>query len=909
MGFLADYCRKDRVLWDRAFGTTKETQAPSPRREVNDRGRSASNDAATRRLLQALRSDAPGVWTDDRYEASRHWTGIVYLAGHRKCEQMAQSDFQVYRSDPDHPDGKRPVTRRDTEAYRLVQLLERPNHDDSFGDMLYCFPAGTRIRMADGSQKSIEQVHLLDEVLTAEGNVRKVRQCHSREYQGELVRLKLYGHSHLRMTPNHKVLTQRGYIAVEELTKEDWVRIPKYAPATCSMVQTAVHARVGSQKIVNVTGYLGEREWGNYRAIPDFIKLTPGVGRIFGYYLAEGFAAEGKSTVTWSFGTHEADSFVADLVELLRDEWGLEATTSVANSRGTVTLVTIYGTLWVQLFRSLCGVKAKGKRVHSDLLAGPPDFLESLFDAWIAGDGCTKKNNRCCGATVSHDLALNMYDVANYLGWNPTIMWEKATENPKPCPWGIGGRSKGVWKVGAQTEPYQSKSVKARNNYRLRVEDHCIWRKVRELVKESFDGNVFNIGVDGDNSYVAESVGTHNCWSQQMDLTGSALTWMVESKLPSALEGKGLPMELYPVPTATMVPQAVMSPEFPEGFYRAQPLFPYGPFSSQPTPMSSVGAPIDARWVLKFRFPHPLLRYEGYAPLTGIRLHADEVESIDRSRWYKMKRSVNPAAVMNFSEVEGMEIIPDPEIARIHAEWENSFQGPENHGRLIVGIPGSTIEEFGTRPVDMEYQAGWEQLVSFVMAALGITKPAAGMIEDASYATLFATLKQLHLLTLKPMCERFSAKLTRHLASFFGDDLIVEIRCPRIDDHDVKNAKLSLLAQNKAITVNELRKELDMPLTKEEWGEERCGEQPQGQEGQQPGMPGAGPEQPPEKMQTADAGMKPANDAMTDASGDKLAEEEIARHQPKPGNLGRGALGPRKSLSLNGNGKNHLVRN
>lgn len=533
MGFLADFCKADRGLWDRAFGTTKESVRP---RQLDEgRGRNMANDAATRRFLQALRSDSPGTWTDDRFEASRHWTGIVYLAGHRKCEQMAQSEFQVFFSDPNAPDGKRPVTRRDTEAWRLVKLLERPNHDDSFGDLLYR-------------------------------------------------------------------------------------------------------------------------------------------------------------------------------------------------------------------------------------------------------------------------------------------------------------------------------------------------------------------------------------WSQQMDLTGSALTWMVESKAPSALEGKGLPMELYPVPTATLVPQATMSPDFPEGYYRAQPVYPYGPFSTLPSPLSSVGAPIDSRWVLKFRFPHPLLRYEGYAPLSGIRLHADEVESIDRSRWYKMKRSVNPAAVMNFSEVEGMETIPDPEIARIHAEWENSFQGPENHGRLIVGIPGSTIEEFGTRPVDMEYQAGWEQLVGFVMAALGITKPAAGMIEDASYATLFATLKQLHLLTLKPMCERFSSKLTRHLAPFFGDDLIVEIRCPRIDDHDVKNAKLSLLATNKALTVNELRKELDMPLTKEEWGEERVGEQSQGQG--MPGMEGpAGPEQgkPAERMQSADHGMEAANADMTDARGDKLVEEEIAKHQPKPGALGRGALGPRKSLTFNGNGKHRLV--
>ena len=544
MGFLANYCEGKgwngqgtaRQLWDRTFGAiSKErpTERPSglsPRKSVID-------EPATRRLLQALRSQAPGSWTDNRYEQSKAFTSIVYTAGHRKYEQMSQAEFQVFFEDPDHPDGKRPVTRRDAEQYRLVKLLQRPNNEDSFGDLLYN-------------------------------------------------------------------------------------------------------------------------------------------------------------------------------------------------------------------------------------------------------------------------------------------------------------------------------------------------------------------------------------WSCQMDLTGTALTWMVESKLPSALEGKGLPMELYPMQTATCVPQPVTTEQFPDGYYRVQPLYPFGPFSGTPTPYTSVGAPLDARWMLRFKFPHPLLRYEGYSPLTALNLEVDELKAISRSRWYKMLRSFNPTAAMMFDEMEGLEPLPAAELSRIHAEFENSFQGPENHGRLIVCPPGAKLEEFGSRPIDMEYQAGWEQLVSFIMAGLGITKPAAGMIEDSSYATLFATLKQLHLLTLKPMADRFAAKLTRQLAPYFGEGLIVEIRCPRIDDHDVKNAKLQLLTGAGAITYNELRKELDMPLVKEPWGDERVGmDQPEGGPeipGMSDGVPGpagtAQPGQTQERMRPADADMEPANAEMTDAAGQRLDEEEAARTQPTPGNLGRGALGPRKAL-LNGHGK------
>ena len=390
-------------------------------------------------------------------------------------------------------------------------------------------------------------------------------------------------------------------------------------------------------------------------------------------------------------------------------------------------------------------------------------------------------------------------------------------------------------------------------------------------------------------------------WGQQMDLTGTALTWMV----PNVYR---VPYELYPIPTATAVPQAVMNPQYPNGFYRIQPLYPYGPFSSSPSPWSAAGAPIPAEWMLRMKFPHPLLRYEGWSPLTALSLENDELTSISRSRWYKMKRSVNPSAVLNSEGVEGMEPLSDPEIDRLLAMFEAAHQGPDNHGNLIVAPPGCSLDEFGSRPVDMDYPAAWDQLVAFIMAGLGITKPAAGMIEDASYASLFATLKQLHLLTLKPMVDRFASKLTKVVAPFFGKGLIVEIRCPRVDDHEVKGGKIDRLMAGKAITKNELRKELEMPLTTEEWGGDIAGDPTEREATQEEQhleyvmekRRSGNPDKTSDDAFEAAGKQETANEGMESAAGGKLDEQEVARTQPKPGPLGRGALGPRKSLEVEG---------
>ena len=380
---------------------------------------------------------------------------------------------------------------------------------------------------------------------------------------------------------------------------------------------------------------------------------------------------------------------------------------------------------------------------------------------------------------------------------------------------------------------------------------------------------------------------------QQINLTGTSYEWAIPNQL-------GVPMQLFPIPTATAIPQPANNPEYPDGFYRIQPLYPYGPFSSFPVPNSAVGAAIDARWMIRTKYTHPLLRYEGYSPLTAMRLHIDAVEMIDRARHSSMRRMVIPWLVLNMTDMEGAQSLPQAEIDRIIAQIEDQMSGPDNAGKMLVPPPGGKLESFGQRPVDMEYQSGWEQVSSFLMAAFGITKPAAGMLEDSSYASLFATLKQLHLLTLQPACNRKAQRWTRFLCPFFGDALFIEISCPRIDDHELTLNRVDLLSRNKAITKNELRKALEFPTTTEEWGDEMTGE---GEEQQQPGMPGMpGQGAPPGKDTALKQERKEARpeDAVTTAS------------RPDTESLGEGALGPQKALRnkyrqmlnahLNGNG-------
>ena len=397
-----------------------------------------------------------------------------------------------------------------------------------------CFPPGTHVRMADGTERRIDAVHPLEQVLTAEGRVGTVRTVMGRMVGEDIVKLKLWGHNYLRMTEEHPVLTRRGYVAAKDLLPSDWVAMPRYLPERQTVIQTEGHVcwreRIRATGKRHYAGVLGRGDVSVLvKPVPDFIELTPGVGRIFGLFLSEGNTD--KTKVVWSFGAHEKDTLVQELVELLGNEWGVEA--RVQLRLNSCVKVNLYGTAWAKLFESLCSTGAGRKRLHPDLAAGPRPFMEAMLRGWLDGDGWHSERGRC-GVSISHDLALSMFDIAQALGLRPTINWGKPTQSP-----GVRERQP-RWTVEMCSQS---------DNWRVEQNGTHVWRKVRALERESYDGPVYNLSVEGDESYVAEGVGVHNCTANaiaaavEFDMRKQGLNAFTPSRLfiyynERAIEGK-----------------------------------------------------------------------------------------------------------------------------------------------------------------------------------------------------------------------------------------------------------------------------------------------------------------------------------------------------------------------------------
>ena len=411
----------------------------------------------------------------------------VYLGNH----VPGRRTLRIMRSLPDIPDSELREFDLRTSKYFKVQVKNQ-------GSTGSCFPAGTLIRMEDGSEKPIEAVRLLDRVLTAEGNIGRVVRTMVRDEKDSLINVMLWGHNSLKCTDEHPILTKRGYVAAAEITLDDMVALPRYLPAQVNSICPAnyYHATYYMRKSSHGVMYTTAPEGRKANVIvkhqvPDVIQLSPEFGRLCGLFLAEGSTSASKTL--WTFGKHERDTLVTETVELIRVAFGVEA---YVQERTQCLNVVLYGTAFARFFEGLFSTGSGAKRVHPDIASGPPAFLAAVLDGWISGDG-HKRRKETQDVTVSKQLAFGMYDIAQALGRRPAI---RCYHSPT---YGSVKERRPRWEV--------TWNESTGDTYRSEQTDTHVWRKVRGIERQEFAGPVYNLEVEGDNSYVAEGVGVHNC--------------------------------------------------------------------------------------------------------------------------------------------------------------------------------------------------------------------------------------------------------------------------------------------------------------------------------------------------------------------------------------------------------------
>lgn len=240
----------------------------------------------------------------------------------------------------------------------------------------------------------------------------------------------------------------------------------------------------------NIKNYLTNRS----RKIPNFTTFDYDIGKLFGYYLAEGSAT--KRQIIWSFHIKEKE-YTDDISNILKSI-GLDSTLDEQienNVRNIICNSTVFSAIIQDLFS-----KTKTKKIDRRLFYYNINFLKGIFDGYMRGDGHITKDNKYILGTASYQLVIDLMDLCIILGYNPAL----TIKRQKKC------SIKGIW-VKTQNLFYRLDFYKDKTSGRfIRDFGEYIGYRVRKIDKYIYNGYVYDIEVEKSRSFCLTNIISSN---------------------------------------------------------------------------------------------------------------------------------------------------------------------------------------------------------------------------------------------------------------------------------------------------------------------------------------------------------------------------------------------------------------
>lgn len=332
----------------------------------------------------------------------------------------------------------------DVFARELASLRPQPNktilHIIALGDeeAFGCLVAGSQVVMADGSSVPIEKLYAGENLSTG-----VVSHTFSRTV-AETVVVDVEGiHEPVRMSIGHPLLIAEPgsfhcirWDTPAQRCKPGRAGLGNLCQRGAGCVQSRrdfsdVSCQFAEAKSLTTEDYLVYQ-------LPDDKPprhISEDEARLIGYWLAEGsftyaetkrdrhVVAKRYAAIQFSFGAHETDTYVADVVEILR-RLGIKATVHQNALDHTANVHSNLCEELVQEWLSWFGTGAKNKHLPLWTCNLPESVRVQLAYGYLCGDGTvhdSSKGVRVCGSTVSRDLAYGVQRLLWSLGTSATV--------------------------------------------------------------------------------------------------------------------------------------------------------------------------------------------------------------------------------------------------------------------------------------------------------------------------------------------------------------------------------------------------------------------------------------------------------------------------------------------------------
>lgn len=454
-------------------------------------------------------------------EAQAKKLGSEVVYGLVERIEKSEDTYKVFLRDQQQFETKTIIIATGSERRKLNVPGETEYLGKGISYCTTCLLPGEEV-VANNSLKKIDEIGISERVLTGDGTYQNINEIMSRNYDGEMVKIKTrYFTEPVKITANHPVSTitnkngKPEWIEAGNLTLKNILLYPIVSEV--KDVENIKFSEILKVKVENGEAVNYQETHTSIR-LQDEIPVNKEFLRLVGYFLAEGcITTEG---VDLFFNKKEED-LVKDVTDLFQKLFHLKPFIKID---GSVARIEIYSKLIRDLFQILFGKYAPNKKIPHWMLFLPIEKQAEIIKGYYRGDGCIREKDFCL-VTTSRNLTYQLRDMLLRFKVIPSIVKrEKEKLNVLPSEIGkrkirfttdkyhlvIGGTSLEKMSEILEIEHPKIKS-RRRTNEHAWFKDNYLYLPIKGIEKEQYHGRVYNLAVEKNNTYVAKNFLVHNC--------------------------------------------------------------------------------------------------------------------------------------------------------------------------------------------------------------------------------------------------------------------------------------------------------------------------------------------------------------------------------------------------------------
>lgn len=444
------------------------------------------------------------------------------------CEHVPESDVDL-------------ITKAIGSDSRIGRKLLKPG----LGFAGPCLKPETLVQTINGL-KRIDEISVGEKVLTHKGVFQKVTEIYKRKYSGEMHRITSTGNpSHpIEATPEHPVWSSirktpygryRGSKNKERFNNyygfgdKEFIPIHELKPGDSISMPIP---NFNSKRIPMLE--FDSTHW--FSKIPPKIRLNPDIMRFFGYYLSEGCTWNSEVKIT----LHEDETVIAeDVISIIKKNF--MASAKVRKHHGKAVKIQFSCTALAKFLRKTFGHGCHNKHIPHEWVQLPKPYISELMKGLWYGDGSNSCNIFTYGTVSPHLCKFIQLSLFRF-----GIVCNISIQNARKSKDGVNHRKAFYIRVANGSSykkmnkllPSLAIQKIPKGSNLTRTGNGSIDFNIKKTEIFQYNGMVYNLEVENDNSYVLDWGTVHNCLPRDNVAFGKfASDYSYTSKLSEATLG------------------------------------------------------------------------------------------------------------------------------------------------------------------------------------------------------------------------------------------------------------------------------------------------------------------------------------------------------------------------------------